>query len=255
MRNRPALGALGIGAAVLIKLLPIAVVPLYLVATALDRRRSARQRLLQTVTCAAILVGLAVVAYAPFWMGPTTLRRVLDVDVNYAGSIPAFILVLLPTSYHWLVYPRLAVAATVGLWQARSLWLGVASLPMAAYEVLFATILLATHFAGWYLPILVALAILSEDRLRQERIVIFTLTATLTTPAWAYVLTWTRDWVSNGQFHLILVPLTFIPPLVLTTPFSRKLLGDLARRLKSSWLSPPRGTLQEAPAVVRLTAP
>ena len=143
------------------------------------------------------------------------MQRVLAVDQDYVGSIPALALSLFPTSYHWLVYVRLATAALVGLWQARSVFLGRERLAKAALEVVFTTILLATHFAGWYLALPLALSAMGNDRRTQWRMAIFTFTASLTTPMWAYLWWWTQDVVNETTFHLIVVPLTFVPPLVI----------------------------------------
>jgi len=214
-KNRPVLSALGVGASVLVKFLTLGAIPLFLLARILDSPRSHRGRLVTVVASAAALVALAVVAYAPFWAGPTTLQRALAADSDYLSSIPALIVLVIPGSINWLAFPRLALVGIVCLWQANSLRLGRANLAQAMYEVFFVTILVGAHFAGWYLALLVAVSALTRDRWVQLRTVVFTFTATLATPLWAYLWYWNQDWMSMTTIHLIVVPLTFLPPLLI----------------------------------------
>lgn len=213
MRNRPVLGALGIGASVLIKFLTLGAIPMFLLAKALDTQRAMRTRLTRVTGYAAIVVALGIAAYAPFWTGPATLQRAQAVDGNYLSSIPALIILIVPDSIKWLTYPRFALLALVGLWQANSLRLGRINLAQAMYEIFFVTILIAAHFAGWYLALLVAVSVLSRDRWTQARTAVFTFTTTLTTPLWAYLWWWVQDWMSMTTIHLIVVPLIFAAPL------------------------------------------
>ena len=212
-RNRTVSGALGIGASVLVKYLTLGAIPLLFLATALQSRHSPRIGWIRFAASAAALLALVVGSYAPFWAGPPILQRIQAVDSNYLSSLPALIILLVPDTVHWLVYPRLLLLAAVGLWQANALRTGRASLARATFEVLFATVIVATHFAGWYLALLVAVAVLTGDRWVQIRMVAFTFATTLTTPLWAYVWWWSQDWMSMTTIHLLVVPLTFVPPL------------------------------------------
>jgi hypothetical protein len=78
------------------------------------------------------------------------------------------------------------------------------------------TILLANHFAGWYVPLLVALAVLAGDAVRQTRAAVLTFTTTLATPLWAYVWPANQPYLDLLTFHAILVPLTFLPPILVS---------------------------------------
>src|SRR6185437_525233 len=208
------LGAAGIGASVLIKFLTLGAVPLFLLAEVLAPARSRRVRVMRVAASAVIMIGLAVVAYAPFWTGLATIERAQAVDADYLSSIAALVILLVPDSINWLGIAKLAILAAVFLWQANSLRLGRANLAQATFEVLFVTILVASHFAGWYLALLVAVAVLAGDRWIQARMVLFTFTTTLTTPLWAYLWYWNQDWMSMTTMHLIVVPLIFLPPLL-----------------------------------------
>lgn len=214
-KNRPVLGAISVGASVLIKFLTLGAVPLFFLAKLLDRAVSRRSRVFRLIAGSLALLGLVVVAYAPFWVGPVTLQRAQAVDTDYLSSIPALIVLLVPDALGWLSYPRLALLALVGLWQANALRLGRTSLARATFEVTFVTILIAPHFAGWYLAPLVAVAALTRDRWIQARVVAFTVAATLTTPIWAYLWWWNQDWMSLTTVHLIVVPLTFLPAVLI----------------------------------------
>ena len=213
-KKRPILAAAGVGVSVLIKFLTLGVVPLFLLAEILAPARSHRLRVARVAASTAVMIALAVVAYAPFWTGLATIERAQAVDSDYLSSIAALVILLVPDSINWLGIAKIAILAAVFLWQANSLRLGRANLAQAMFEVLFVTILIASHFAGWYLALLVAVAVLSGDRWIQARMVLFTFTTTLTTPLWAYLWYWNQDWMSMLTMHLIVVPLTFLPPLL-----------------------------------------
>ena len=212
--RKPVLSTMSIGASVLVKFLTLGAIPLFLMARAMEPSRSRPIRFAHAAISAAILISLAIAAYAPFWSGTVTLQRAQAVDTDYLASIPALIILLIPSSINWLTYPRLAVLGIVCLWQANSLRLGQANLAQAMSEVFFATVLVAAHFAGWYLPLLVATVVLSGNRWLRARVVVFTFTTTLTTPLWAYLYWWNQNWMSLTAIHLIVVPLTFVPPLI-----------------------------------------
>lgn len=214
-KGRLVSGTLAAGASVLVKYLTLGAVPLVLLAEILDTAPSRRARLARVGASAVLLALLAVAAYAPFWSGLATLERARATAEDYLASIPALAVLLIPDSLGWLVLPRLLIPAIVGLWQANNLRLGRANLAQATFEVLFVTVLVSSHFAGWYLGLLVAVAALSGDRWRQARVIAFTFTTTLTTPLWAYVWYWDQGWLSMTAIHLIVVPLTFLPALLI----------------------------------------
>jgi hypothetical protein len=226
---------LGIGGALLIKILPIGVIPLCLLAAFLESAGSAWQRLTRLLISAAVLVGVVVLAYAPFWVGPETIHRVRQSDGDYLASIPALIVAYFPDGVDWLVFPRVVLAAAIALWLIYSLIAGRLTLETAAFEALFATILLSTHFSGWYLALLVATSVLTLDRWRERRAIVFTLTAMLTTPIWSYGWLWLQAWDITPQFLSFVVPFTFVPPLLLAFPPGIRAVDSLIERTKEFW--------------------
>ena len=62
---------------------------------------------------------------------------------------------------------------------------------------------------------LLAVGILTRDRLIVARAAVFTLGAAVTVPLWAYLWPATQDSLRLLGFHWIVVPLTFLPPLAI----------------------------------------
>ena len=209
----PTMAVACLTAAVLVKSLPIAAIPLFF-AWLLSQRGSFWKLRVPTIVAASIvMLSVFVAGYAPFWAGWETLSRLREVNANYLASIPALIVLLVPSATDWLTIPQMGLLALVGLVLAWLVWHHRVTLERAVVEIIFATILIATHFAGWYLPLLVGVAALTDDSWVLVRMAVFTFTTTLTTPLWQYVFPWTRDWLSMESFHLIVVPWTFLPPL------------------------------------------
>jgi hypothetical protein len=246
--RRFALGMLGLAGALLIKILPVGVVPLCLLATYIGSPGSSWRRLMRLGTSALVFAAVVAVAYAPFWAGPVTLQRIRQADGDYLASIPALVVAYVPDATNWLAYPRAALGAAIMLWLAYSLLTRRLTLEIAAFEALFATILLSGHFSGWYLALLVAAATLTYDRRRQERVAIFCLTAMLTTPIWTYLWIWLQGWNIVTQFLSVVVPFTFLPPLLLTFPASARFIDGLWERGKEAWRT-------RIPATLVATAP
>jgi hypothetical protein len=214
----------------LVKMTAIGLFPLYLAAILLNRSETLGRRLL---TILAVVVGwaaLAIVAYHPYWVGPETVHRLLLADGDYLASLASLVVFLLPTTRDWLIVVRVALGVAIAAWQVRGMLIGKTTLAAAAFEVMFATILLAAHFAGWYLPLVLALAVLSRSQINLRRAAVFTLSATMTTPLWAYAYTLPLDWMNAESFHFIVVPLTFIPPLLVTLPPGQRFLSALSLR-------------------------
>jgi hypothetical protein len=233
--RRSALGMLGIAGALLIKILPVGVVPLCLLAVYVGTHGSSWRRLLRLGASAAVFVVVVVVAYAPFWAGPVTLMRIRQADGDYLASISALVVAYFPDATNWLAYPRTVLAGAIVLWLAYALWTRRLTLEVAAFEALFATILLSAHFSGWYLALLVATATLTHDRRRQERVAIFCVTAMLTTSIWTYLWVWLQGWNIATPFLSGVVPFTFLPPLLLTFPTSARFVDSLVERVKNAW--------------------
>jgi hypothetical protein len=213
--QRSVLGTIAGGLSALVKGLTLAALPILLLTPLVDRTSPVRIRLLRFGMSLIALVIVAVLAYAPYWVGPETLSRSLAVDNDYLASIPALIVLYVPTAITWLIVPRTLILLAVGLWQVNALRTGRADVVQATFEMLFATIVVAVHFAGWYLPLLVAVAALARNRWLALRMVAFSFTAALTTPLWAYVWWWNQNTLSLATFHLFVVPFTFLPALII----------------------------------------
>ncbi|HLG50142.1 MAG TPA: glycosyltransferase 87 family protein [Chloroflexota bacterium] len=222
--------ALAMGASVLIKYITVGVVPFFLLAQArTEADRPLRRRIRDLIASLAVMIGLAAGTYAPFWSGTATIERALAVDANFLSSIPALLILLLPGAASWLTAARLCLLGMVCLWGARALHEGKIDPARAALEVLFVTILAASHFAGWYLAPLVALAALGHDWWVRVRIALFTFTTTLATPIWAYLWWWNQATMSLTTIHLIVVPLTFLPALAMMILASQRSHSGTAR--------------------------
>jgi hypothetical protein len=193
----------------LVKYLSLAALPFVLLALTRARRPGS------AVAAAALAaIATALLAFIPYWAGGAPFQRLLAVDSDYLASVSALVVLLAPGVSVWLLYPRLVLLGLVGLWQAGALLLRRASLAAALFEVFFVALLVATRFAGWYLPILLALAARSADGWQQARAVAFTVTASATTVLWAFVWPANQSWLTLTGFHLVIVPLTFLPPLL-----------------------------------------
>jgi hypothetical protein len=217
--RRGVTGALALAGSVFVKYITVVALPFYFLAVLrgddASSPRGWRERLPAVLASVGVFAVTAALAYAPFWAGPMTLARIGQVDNNYLGSFAALVVLYLPNFDPWLLAARVAVVALVALWQVRSFLRGRASLASAVFEVYFAVLLVATHFAGWYVPLLLALGIMSDDRRLVRRAAAFSFAALLTTPLWEYAWPALQNSVGLGPFHLIVVPLTFFPPLLM----------------------------------------
>jgi hypothetical protein len=228
-RRHFASGMAALSASIFVKYLTITAVPFYLLDEIADRARPLEARLAAIGRSCIVLAVATAVAFAPFWAGLDTLARVRQVDNNYLASIPALAILLDGAALPWMMIAQIVVVGGVALWQAVSLWRGRATPERAIFEVSFAVILVATHFAGWYLPLLVAVAVFVGDRWLLARAVVFSFTAALTIPIWAFAYPWTQPALGLLAFHEIVVPLTFVPPLAVI----------LIRILRSDRAAPP----------------
>lgn len=220
-----AMGAVALTGSILTKYLTIGALPFFLLAclTSPPVSQGGRgsgmrilrpRRLTQAFPVVLAALGTAAVLFAPYWVGPTTLQRVLGVNQNYLASPSALIILLDAASPHWLGIARLAILAGVYLWLGFRQLRGTIGEADATFEGLFALILCAPHFAGWYLAVLVALAPVDGSGWRMTRAAIFSLAATLTVPLWAFVWPAQSATLTLLTFHEIIVPLTFGPPLI-----------------------------------------
>jgi len=214
-RHQATFGAPALAASVFVKYLTAVAVPYYFLSQIADGRRSVRTMLSAMGGSVLSFVVITAVVYAPFWAGPATFERVRQVNDNYLASLPALAILLLPNAAFELTAARLAIVGLVGIWQTWAILHRRTTVERAVFETYFAVLLVATHFAGWYLPLLIALGVLSADRWLVARAVVFSVTALLTTPLWTYLFPATQNALSFAQFHLIVVPFTFLPPLAL----------------------------------------
>lgn len=187
---------------------------------------------------ATIALIAAAILYAPYWRGPESLARVLEVDDNYLASISALTVLVIPGSVDWLIYPRGLLLGLVALWQVIGILRGRTNLTRATFELIFAMIVIAPHFAGWYLGVLIALGVAADDWWLLARAQVFAIGAMLTIPLWAYLWPWKGDALGLATFHAILIPITFGGPLLLSVasiiPYSRN------RRERKSTVEVPR---------------
>jgi hypothetical protein len=212
--RRPLLAIIALAGSAFIKYLTLEALPYFVLTQCVCSEGKLRARL-TSAAGSALTFGIATgLVFAPFWVGPVTIERARVADANYLSSISALIVLIRPSAFDWLIYPRIAVLATLCLWQGYRLLARRAGLADVLFDVSFVTILLANHFAGWYVPLLVALAALAGDPVRQTRAAILTFTTSLATPFWAYVWPAYQPNLDLLTFHLILVPLTFLPPLL-----------------------------------------
>lgn len=214
-RRQATAGAPALAASVFVKYLTAVAVPYYFLSQIAEGRRTWRTILSAIGGSVVAFVLITAVVYAPFWVGPQTLVRVEEVDNNYLASLPALVILYVPNALTWLTAARLAIVTLVGAWQAWAILRRRTTVERAVFETYFTVLIVATHFAGWYLPLLVALAILTANRWLVARAVVFTFTATLTTSMWTYLFPATENTLSFATFHLIVVPWTFVPPLLI----------------------------------------
>src|SRR5262249_30375408 len=153
-RRHATSGSLAVAVSAFVKYLTVAAVPFFVLAQLRDRSQTARERMATVARSVGVMVLATAIAFAPLWFGPTTISRVREVDSNYLASISALTIMIVVGSIDWVLYAQIALVAAVALWQAFSYWQGRASLARALFEVFFAIILVATHFAGWVLPLL-----------------------------------------------------------------------------------------------------
>jgi hypothetical protein len=220
-----------------VKYLTLEALPYFLAAQAIWGGGRFRARLMSAAELALTFAIVTVLVYTPFWLGPVTIDRARVADVNYLSSISALIVLIRPSAFGWLIYPRFFALGVVCVWEGYQLLVRRASLAAVLFDVSLVTIVLANHFAGWYLPLLVALAILAGDPVRQARAAVITFTTTLTTPLWAYVWPANQPYLDLLTFHEILVPLTFLPPLLVgirwpSVTAARRWIGETVSSLE-----------------------
>jgi hypothetical protein len=234
--HRRALGAVFLTGSILTKYLTLGALPFFLLADVADQPGKLRlprpdrvsdrlwRGLVRTVPVSLAALVTAAALFAPYWVGPSTVERVLAVDNNYLASPAALTILLVPDSQHWLTIARWALLAGVYLWLILRQLRGTIGEQGATFEGLFIMVLCAPHFAGWYLAVLVALAPLVGDGWSMARAAAFSVAASLTVPLWAFVWPAHSATMALLTFHAIIVPLTFGPPLLVGA------LGAVAKR-------------------------
>jgi len=256
-RRRHAIGAAFLAGSILTKYLTIGALPFYVIAVLRDQRgvRLLRpgdwlahlhpRQVARLVPTLLALFITAAALYEPYWVGLATLGRVMGVDRNYLASVPALIILLVPGSQHWLAVLRFAVIGGIYLWLGLRLLRDETSVSRTFFEALFTLIVMAPHFAGWYLAVLLALAPLTVDGWRELRAVVFAFATTLTVPLWAFVWPWMSNTSSLLAFHEIIVPLAIGPPLVVLL-FKLWLDRRGVRRRQSDELAESQHSLRES---------
>ncbi|HQX62223.1 MAG TPA: polyprenol phosphomannose-dependent alpha 1,6 mannosyltransferase MptB [Thermomicrobiales bacterium] len=207
-------------AAVLLKYVAVILLPLALVAVVTEARKNGTlRRVLAGSTI--VSVGIVVVALAPFY-DLAAIRESVQSQGAFFATSPASVAI------HWLqsrvaeqtVFRAVqaiglaAVGATMLVWLRRIIALP-ARLPLAAFEVIFVFLLLATtNFRGWYLIWLVALAAMAASNWAVARSVAWSAGAMAAYP----LLIWIWGWrgYTFTRVELIVVALMFLPPLTVS---------------------------------------
>lgn len=212
--------------AVLTKLSAALLAPLLMVAI-LRHQRGWLRRLGVLAGSAALAVGLAAAAYAPFWPPWQAIVGVIDeFSHRYTYTIAALLRMALrefiPKDLAAAI-PRTAgrvIFAALYLWILFRLWRRRARLAEAGALAIFAYLLTATSYRIWYPLWLVPLAALHLTPRTRLRTFLLCLTSELS--ILAYYLVW--RWLLNGYvlpnlnwlgIHAVVVPWQFGLPLLL----------------------------------------
>jgi hypothetical protein len=228
-----AIVAISLTASALVKYLTAPALGFALLALLAVPRRRGPARLIAPLVFLLVVAATVAITFAPFWVGPSVLQRLRDVDGNYLSSIPALIILIDRGAMGWLIYPRVAIVAAVVAGQAWRVVRRKTPLAAALFDVELAIIVVATHFAGWYVPLLLALALLSGRPRQIVQALSLTFATTLTTPLWAYLWPAEQPGLTLLGLHLILVPLTFLP-LAVAPLLQARLAAGLATRAQSA---------------------
>jgi alpha-1,6-mannosyltransferase len=111
----PTLAVVCLATAILVKSLPIGAVPLFFFSLLAQRGRFWESRVPTFVASVIVFGCVLVLGYTPFWAGWATLDRLREVDANYLASIPALIVLVVPSAVDWLSIPQMSVLALTTL--------------------------------------------------------------------------------------------------------------------------------------------
>lgn len=221
-------------AATLLKYVAVVLLPLALVAVvARARAAGTLRRTLVTTTIAS--AAIVVAGLAPFYDVAAVRESVTSQGGIFATSPGSVAIHQLRDRIAEETIQRVAqligagaVTATILFWLGR-LRSAPARLPIAAFEVVFVFLLLATlNFRGWYLIWLVALAAICGGRWEAARAAAWTSGAMAAYPLFIWVWGW-REYTFD-RVELIAVTLMFLPPIAVTlAQIATRRAGPLAR--------------------------
>ncbi|MHB1135115.1 MAG: hypothetical protein ACYC4L_22310 [Chloroflexota bacterium] len=216
-RGRLALALPLLMASVLVKFMTVLLLPLFL-AHWLSPREQRRRRLGQAFWGLLVAGLLAVAFYAPFWYGLATLDPVLR-RADLFTSTPAAVVVA------WLKVNGLGswqatvpvvctmLLALFVLWRAYTLWRGNASLATAAFDVLFASLLLSFWFQPWYIVTAVPFAFASGEARPRRMMLALSAGAALSYVVFGYVGFWLPREYARLPLQILAAATIFGPPL------------------------------------------
>lgn len=208
--------------ATLTKASALLMVPLFLAAL-LGTGQGWRRRALALGGAGVLGLGLALLAYLPFWPPWQSVAGVLDeMRHRYTYTIAALLRMALSQlmgGYSDAAYetPRLTgqvIFACFYLWLLAQVWrrrLGLASAGFLAY---FAYLLLGASFRIWYPTWLVPLAALRLTPATRGRSFLFCLTAELSIVMFYIAWRWYMPGASWLQIHLLTIPWQYGLPLI-----------------------------------------
>jgi hypothetical protein len=212
--------------ATLIKAAALLLVPLF-VAALLGAQPGWRRRVLVLCGAGALGLGLAFLAYLPFWPPWQSVAGTLDeMRYRYTYTIAALVRMalreLLGHSQATYETPRLTgqvIFACFYLWLLAKAWRRQLDLAAAGFLAYFAYLLLGASFRIWYPLWLVPLAALHSTPAMRQRAFLFCLTAELSITMFYIVWRWYMPAASWLLIHLLTVPWQFGLPML---PVMRK---------------------------------
>lgn len=208
-----------------------------LAAAAVWRRAGSRTARARLLLLSGLLSGLAcLVAFFPFYDVPAALRS-LGSQAGIAATSPVAVLIAglggwLPGDLvgRWARLATTAAALGVLAWQARAVWRAPAHLPTAAFEVLYAFVLLAAwNFRSWYLIWPLGLVALLPWRMARWRMLAWTGGAMAAYPFFIWIWPWLRLEFTTAQ--AIGTAIIFAPTLAVA-------VAELARRRRGQPSAP-----------------